>query len=379
MVNTDTPPPQPGAAMKSKSLSTADYMAAEDRLSIEEKAALATHLAAGLGGKAGEDFAEAEAVLRLMTWNAEPRVVEAMAKAAAANPNTPRSLAWALANDDEAAATAVLEACGALSDEDLVSLVQAGGNAVKMRAIARRSEVSEEVSRSLVDHGDEDTVHTLLANTKAHISDAAYGTALDRFGKSERIQEGIVSRPVVSAQVSRRLADSLSPQVRDKLARKHPGKLADKPAAPPPPATIPGYADERSDSEWDVELSSMVADRSLTETALVRQLFQGNFEFFARALALLAKEPVANVRAALLATPPGLGPLWQSAGLPVGWLAVASAAVAALIQVDRSAGKADPDLFTRNIVSRTQANLKAAKIVLTDAQKRFFARPGGFR
>lgn len=372
-MTTDAHPPLKSPTLKSRGPSTVDYLAAEAKLTPEEKAVLASHLAAGLGGAGaaagGEAFVEAEAVLRLMTWNAEPRVVEAMARAAAANPHTPRSLAWALANDDEAAATLVLEACAALSDADLVSLVQGGENAAKICAIARRPAVSAEVSRSLVGHGNEDAVHTLLANAKAEIPDDAFGTALDRFGQSKRIQEGIIDRPSMSAPVARRLSASLSPELREKLA----GKFA---ALTPPSAALPGYVEECSDAEWEAHLAPMIADRSLNETTLVRQLSLGNLEFFARALSILSGAPYAEIRAGLLAAPPAFAPFWQSALLPTGWLPVAAAAVTALIQVDHSAGKADRELFSRNIINRTLANLKAAKITLTDAQRRLFARPG---
>jgi hypothetical protein len=348
----------PPAANK-KGLTTADYLAAEGKLSDEEKAVLAAHLAATLG--ANEGFADAEAILRLMTWNAEPRVVEAMAKAAAGNPDTPHSIAWALANDDEAAATLVLEACAALSDVDLVNLVQSSGSTGKMCAIARRSVVSEAVSRSLVDHGDEDAVHTLLANAKAAISDEAYGAALDRFGTSERIQEGIIDRPRVSAPVAERLSAAVSPNLKSRLARKI---KAQRP--------LPGYPEEDDGADWS---SAMRADRALTETRLMGELCQGKLEFFARALSALSKAPYADVRASLLEEPPAFAPYWQGAGLVKDWLPVVMAAVTALIQVDESAGKADADLFSRNILARTQANIKTAKITLTDAQKRFFMRP----
>lgn len=358
------------SASPPQSLTTADYLAAEARLTDEEKAVLATHLAGSLGvpGGAVAAFEEAEAVLRLMTWNSEPRVVEAMAKAAAANPHTPRSLAWALANDDEAAATLVLEACAALSDEDLVSLVQSSENSGKMCAIARRTKVSEEVSRSLVGHGNEDAIHTLLANAKAQIPDDAYGTALDRFGQSARIQEGIVGRPVLSASLAQKLSASMSPEFKAKLA----GKLAEL-------IPMPGYVVERSEEDWIKHLAPQITNRSLTEIHLVRQLTFGHLEFFARALAALSGASYAEVRAGVLDTLPAFAPYWQAARLPKDWLPVAEAAVTAVIQVDRTVGKADEDLFARNILSRTQANIKAARITLSDSQRRLFMKPGGMR
>src|SRR3569623_1628178 len=89
-------------------LTTVGYLNVESLLSVEQKAALATRLAAALDQKGDpEVFANAEAILRLLVWNAEPGVVESIAQAAASNPNTPRSLAWALAHDDDAAATPI--------------------------------------------------------------------------------------------------------------------------------------------------------------------------------------------------------------------------------------------------------------------------------
>jgi hypothetical protein len=226
-----------------------------------------------------------------------------------------------------------------------------------MCAIARRRAVSAEVCRSLVDHGDEETVHTLLGNARAEISEDALGTALDRFGQSERIQGGIIDRPAVSASLAQRLA-----------------RLA---AQTPVTAALPGYVEERSDAAWETHLSRMIADKALREPTLVRELCLGNFDFFARGLSALSKAPYAEISAALLETPPALAPFWQSAALPVGWLPVASATVAALVQIDRTANKADRQLFARNVVDRALANLKAQKIALTDAQRRVFAGARG--
>ncbi|MHB1207884.1 MAG: DUF2336 domain-containing protein, partial [Rhodospirillaceae bacterium] len=226
-----------------------------------------------------------------------------------------------------------------------------------------RPAVSAEVSRSLVSHGGEDAVQTLLANAKAQIPDDAYGTALDRFGQSERIQEGIIDRGVVSAAIVQRLTE-LNSKLRDKLSGHRPS------------AAMPGYAEAHSDTEWEARLSALIADRSLNETKLVRELLLGNLEFFARALSAASKAPYLDVREGVLAAPPALASFWQSAGLPKDWLAVAAAAVTALIQADRSGGKADRELFCRNIASGTLANLKAGKITLTEAQRRLFPRPG---
>src|SRR5579871_6629163 len=117
------PPPLRG-------LNVGEYIQAEARLSTDQKVVLATHLAATLGANPGspEDVANAEAILRLIIWNDEKRVVESLAQAAAGNPSTPQNLAWALANDDDTAALPILEAAVSLSDADLIAIVESANS-----------------------------------------------------------------------------------------------------------------------------------------------------------------------------------------------------------------------------------------------------------
>ena len=222
-----------------RDLSTADYLKAEAKLSVEEKSALAMGLASALNSHSGDaHFTEAEAILRLLIWNAEARVVETVGKAVAGNPKAPRSLAWALANDDEAAALPILEACAVLSDDDLMAIVEGSENFSKMGAIARRSTVSEQISRSLAQRGDETTMQSLLANAMAIIPEDAFGHMLDRFGESESVQEGVASRESLSSSILERLIRE-PPQ----LVMAGPNPLAniapDGPPLPPPQAAGP--------------------------------------------------------------------------------------------------------------------------------------------
>jgi uncharacterized protein (DUF2336 family) len=343
------------ADLQLHNLQTADYLKAEPKLTVEQKSALASHLARGLknsggAGSGAADNGDAEAILRLLVWNAEPPVIEAMARAAAVNPNTPRSVAWALANDEESVAVLVLEACAALADADLVSIVQSSENFGKMGAIARRSDVSADVSRSLVRHGNENTAKILLGNARADIPEDAFGLARDRFRGSEHLQKAII----------------------DRKAGLPSSSMSDPPAETP--MALPGFVTERSEDEWHQRLSQMIADKALTEAQLVRMLCNGDFDFFARGLAALTQATAEEAHRRLLSTPSDLPAIWSKAALPMAWLPVAVSALSALIDVDRATGKSDRQLFARNVHERTLANLKAAKVVLNDAQRRFFAR-----
>ena len=237
-------------------------------------------------------------------------IVEAMAQAAAENPNTPRSIAWALANDDEAAAAPILKASLALSDVDLVAIVEATENPSKMIAIARRDAVSTELSRSLAKCGDEETVHVLLGNANAEIPEDAYESMLDRHGKTERIQAGIIGREAISSAVATRLSGMVSGALAEQLTERHHTSL---------PASVPfpiGLMDGLGAEDIDEVVAEMLAEDSINASFLVRKLCQGNFEFFCRALAAKAKTPIEEVRAkAFASAAEHLPALWAKAGM----------------------------------------------------------------
>ena len=349
-----------------RDLSTADYLKAEAKLSVEEKSALAMGLASALNSHSGDaHFTEAEAILRLLIWNAEARVVETVGKAVAGNPKAPRSLAWALANDDEAAALPILEACAVLSDDDLMAIVEGSENFSKMGAIARRSTVSEQISRSLAQRGDETTMQSLLANAMAIIPEDAFGHMLDRFGESESVQEGVASRESLSSSILERLIESANPELAARLTLRHQAQQ------------MPGYLEEGSAAELDKKFQKFLADKALNESVLVHNLCLGNFDFFCRALSALTKLDKDQVRKQMLESPSAhLLLYWEMASLPREWLPVASAAVSAVIYIDQHYAKEDRQLFSRNIIERTVATLKSEKFAFSEAQKRFFGRHG---
>ena len=280
-------------------LSTADYIKAEALLSVDQKSALAVRLATGLNARDAniDDSASAEAILRLIIWNAEPAVVESMAQAAADNPNTPHSLAWALANDDEAAAMPILAVSIALSDDDLVAIVSSTQSFAKMGAIAVRPAVSSDLSRSLARHGDENTAHLLLNNTRAEISEDAYVSMINRHGEHTRIQEGIINRDVISASVAERLSSVVGEALAAKLSERHPTVMK-------APLAIPqGNMEGLSAGEMDALVTRMAAERSISAPLLVRKLCIGNFQFFCRALSVMTKEPTYDVFPKILESP----------------------------------------------------------------------------
>ncbi|WP_313387198.1 DUF2336 domain-containing protein, partial [Rhodospirillum rubrum] len=129
----------------------------------------------------------AEEIFRLFARDVEVQVRRALSTNLKENPFVPHDIAMALAGDVDEVSLPILEYSTVLNDHDLLDIVRGHGGS-KMEAIAKRSQVSEEVSEALVEEGGEAVIATLVANQGAHISDKSMERVVDRFGDSEAVQ-----------------------------------------------------------------------------------------------------------------------------------------------------------------------------------------------
>ena len=105
----------------------------------------------------------------------------------------PRALVRRLANDEAAVAEAVLAASPVLTEEDLLGVVKAHGQA-HLRAVSRRPAVSEAVADVIVERGDDETLGTLLRNDGARLSRRASEAAVERAKANPQLHEATVAR-----------------------------------------------------------------------------------------------------------------------------------------------------------------------------------------
>jgi len=358
-------------------LNTAAYLKAEPQLPAEHRATFATHLAAALNAPGDDpaDVAEAESILRVIIWNTEGSVVESIAQAAASNPHMTNSLAWAMANDDEAVATPILQSSHALSDSELTSIVETTESFSKMGAIAGRDSVGADLSRALALHGDEDTAHRLLNNANADIPEDALTCILDRHEQHQHILEDMVGREKLSSAIAERLIDKVSPALADGLRARNlvSNQSSTDTGLPRIDRNIMGYRDEKSPEELDALVSQMIAQNEITAALLVQKICEGYFEFFVSVLAETSKLTKDDVREQMIQSPAKTLPtLWKSASLQADWVPVASAAVTAFIFANKNYNKSDIPMFRRNISDRALSSLRAEKRKLTDEQTRLF-------
>lgn len=308
-------------------------------------------------------------ILGLLAADAEVRVRQALAEALADSRHVSPDVILTLANDTDLVALPVLTASPVLGDKDLVEIASKADSQVKLGAIAQRENVSAAVSDILADKGSEQVVIRLLRNASARISERALGRVVDRFPASEDVQEGIVARDILPANIVERLVAMLSRQLLDKLVDRH--DVA--------PATAVRLAFETRDRAT-LGLSAGLGENALgklveqlndearlSPSLLMRAICTGNFELLIHAIALRSHVSVQHVRERVLSgKEEDIARLWAAARMPTELLLPARIAVATLIDSQDEATKWDPGFYQNRIVERVVTALEAASLKFSD-------------
>ncbi len=116
----------------------------------------------------------------------------------------PRDLVLALANDQIDVARPILTSSSLLQDPELIEIIRHRGQQHRV-AIARRRQLSEQVTEVLVETDDEDVIKTLLENDNAPISQATMAYLVEESRRVDSFQEPLVQRKDLDPALSRKL------------------------------------------------------------------------------------------------------------------------------------------------------------------------------
>lgn len=338
-------------------LSAADIQ----RLMVDQSAAARAETAAKVARTLGErqltqtERELAEQVLKVMAHDAEIRVRRALAENLKENPAVPRELAVRLAQDVAEVATPILQFSAALSDEDLLAIVESAGRE-HQEAVAQRATVSEAVSSALVERGDEGVVGALMDNAGAAVPEAAMARAIDRFGDSERVGAAMVHRPKLPIAISERLVALVSETLRQHLVTRHelaPDTAADLLLQTRERALIGMLAEGQSSQDVRSLIAELHAHGRLTSTLILRALCTGDVDFFECALARLAEIPVQNAHQLISdGGRRGLEALYLRGGQPKELLPMVRAAVDVANELEYDGLPGDRPRFVETVIER---------------------------
>ena len=280
-------PPELGCAMSSLTIADANNLVLDP--SSENRELTAIKITELFKSKALDPTATnmVEEILRIFAHDAAIRVRKALSQQLQHEPDLPKDVALALARDVDDVAVPVLRFSRALSDADLAELAASEGQA-KLCAMATRHQVGPVLSDALIDHGDEKTVATLLANAGSSPTETGMMTALDKFTDSDRVQAPLARRMDVPPAVLVRMITLVSDHVLQELSSRKdlPPDLAADIIAQAEERAFISLADEHADPA-EMVAHLVQADR-LSCNLAVRGLVSGDFAFFEHAMANLA-------------------------------------------------------------------------------------------
>ena len=134
-----------------------------------------------------------DGILYLLARKAAPALRREIAERVADAPSPPRGLVLLFAHDDIHVAEPVLRRSAALSDADLIGVIDTGALGCG-KAIARRRQISEAVVERLCEKGDQDALVSLLNNQGAQFSLRAIHGLVQEARRREALQAPLTGR-----------------------------------------------------------------------------------------------------------------------------------------------------------------------------------------
>ena len=277
----------------------------------------------------------AEDIFRVMVKDAEERVRSALVSHLKHVPELSSDVALSLAQDaSDTVALPMLEFSEALSDADLIEIVQTQGSQ-RLTAIAGRSTVSEAVSDVLVGHGDETAVAVLVGNEGAQLAETTMHKVADKFGDSEAVQTPLVMRATLPISVSERLVAKVSDKLVDHLIIHHelPNDLVLQTRERATLGLLTAGANEHDVFEL---VAALAQNGRLTPSILLRSICVGDLNFFEAGLAHMSGISVINARKLIHDKGSyGFDSLYTKCGLPEGLLAAFRIALEVMVETGR--------------------------------------------
>lgn len=247
-----------------------------------------------LDGRLGLSARERAMVLDILgrvLRDAETALRRALAERLAEDPDVPRDLIMALAEDEIEVARPVLLLSARLDEADLVALVRRHATAHQL-AIAARRVVTAPVGDALVDAGDATVAGVLLRNPGASLSPRALSLLADAAQRCAALGEPLLERPELTPDLAARLYWVVSLELRRSVLRRFaiPRDQLDRALQ----ATVQRLLDgtrRRIGAEHEALADRLGEAGSITPAVLLQVLRVGRFELFALLLGRLAALP----------------------------------------------------------------------------------------
>ncbi|MBT5035395.1 MAG: DUF2336 domain-containing protein [Rhodospirillaceae bacterium] len=155
-------------------------------------------------------------IMGKVAFDLEMKVRQSLSEKLANVDGAPNSLVKLLANDEIEVARPVLMNSTVLSDDDLISVIDKHGQDHIM-AVTKREHVSELVSDSIVEKGNDEVLASLAGNKGAELSTNALMAMVGRSKGNEILHEPLVLRGDLPPEMMQEMMTRISEELKEKI------------------------------------------------------------------------------------------------------------------------------------------------------------------
>ncbi len=295
---------------------------------------------------------------RLLAHMAEDAVAivrRALAVTLKNSPDLPKDIALKLAADIDNIAVPILQNSPVFTDQDLIEVLRSKA-AAKVRAIAKRPNVSGDIVRAIIRYGDSYAVADVAANDGADIDRQTAEHMLRLYHDNDLLKNAFISRRDLPAPIMERLITMVSEEAALQMRRRHdlPVTLAVDLATRSRERATLSIADENmSDQDARLLVQRLFDEGRLTPSLMIRMAGYGRMNLLRYAMALRAN--ILPNKAALMihdSGPLGLKALCREAGLNAGQTKIIWAACAIFRDLELSSVEYDANYFQTVMIER---------------------------
>ena len=277
-----------------------------------------------VGNFTPNEYAIAADIFRLLLRDAEKSIRKTLADTLCHSENAPHDVILRLANDDDNdIAEKVLQHSEVLTDDDLIAIVTSTKEVLNLCAIARRNNVPEQVSDSLLSTRQERVLGELFTNKSAKIGKDSLEKTWDIIAPNGKLMEALVSRgglpPVIAEKMFMLVSDEIKNHIASEYQLKAP--VVQKYIADAREwellGLLPIYSVRPDDDARVEDLVDHLADTGgLTHSLIIRALCMGCLNLFEAGIARLAGVPRAHARILLMGGNYAFTSLYKAAYMP---------------------------------------------------------------
>ncbi len=242
-----------------------------------------------------------QCLIRHIEMSAKALLSNRLAPIDTAPPRTVRTLAF---DDAIEVAGPMLTQSARLDDNALIEVARSKSQA-HLLAISKRKELSDAVTDVLVQHGNDDVVHSTVSNPGAEFSENGFTRLVDRAEGDDELSNCLGMRPTIPRHLFLKLVAKASATVRERLEAANPKLAGEVPSAVREATrlarSVPSEAKKQAEIAHAL-VKSLFDDGRLDEEQVEQFAEAKKFDEANAAIAAMANIPVAIAESMMVET-----------------------------------------------------------------------------